>query len=221
MSATRGEVLATLRRMTGEGLNRGASGNVSARRAGGFWITCSGRAPEEMTEDDILGLDWEGTWPADQDRRPSSEWRFHRDILAARPEFGAVAHAHPVHATALAVHGRGIPPFHYMVALAGGDDIRCAPYATFGTQALSDHVLAALEGRRACLMAHHGMVACGRDLTGALALAVEVETLAAQYIAACALGEPPLLTCRDMAQVHEKIAAGPGYGSAPGGAKAG
>jgi len=216
MSATRSEVLATLRRMSTEGLNTGASGNVSARREGGFWITCSGRAPDVMTEDDILAMDPDGGWQEAGARRPSSEWRFHRDILAARPEFGAVVHAHPVHATALAVHGRAIPPFHYMVALAGGDDIRCAPYATFGTQALSDHVLAALEGRRACLMAHHGMVACGRDLTAALALAVEVETLAAQYLAACTLGRPPLLSAEDMAAVHAKIAAGPGYGAAPG-----
>ena len=217
MSDPRAAVLATLRRMVEDGLNTGASGNVSVRREGGFWITCSGRAPEAMTESDIIAMDWEGDWHGPEGRRPSSEWRFHRDILAARPEFGAVVHGHPVSATALAVHGRGIPPFHYMVALAGGDDIRCAPYATFGTQALSDHVIAALAGRRACLLAHHGMVACGRDAESARALAVEIETLAAQYIAASILGEPPRLGPEDMAAVRAKVAAGPGYGSAPGG----
>lgn len=213
MSAGRGAVLAALRRMAVEGLNKGASGNVSARCEGGFWITCSGLAPEAMDEDDILAMDWAGTWQGPEGRRPSSEWRMHRDILAARTDLNAVVHAHPVNATALAVHGQGIPPFHYMVALAGGDDIPCAPYATFGTQALSDHVLAALEGRLACLMAHHGIVACGRDAPSALALAVEVETLAAQYIAAAALGTPPLLSADDMAAVRAKMAAGPGYGS--------
>jgi len=215
MTDPRATVLLIARRLSAEGLNRGASGNVSVRREGGLWITPSARPPETMTEDDIVAMDMDGGWKGE--RRPSSEWRFHRDILAARPDVGAVVHAHPVNATALAVHGRGIPPFHYMVALAGGNDIRCAPYATFGTQALSDHVLRALEGRRACLMAHHGIVACGRDAAAALALAVEVETLAAQFIAALALGEPPLLSAQSMAEVHAKIAAGPGYGSAPGG----
>lgn len=215
MTDPRGSVLRVARRLGAEGLNRGASGNVSVRRDDGLWITPSALPPEAMTHDDIVAMDMNGEWQGN--RRPSSEWRVHRDILAARPDVGAVVHAHPVNATALAVHGRGIPPFHYMVALAGGDDIRCAPYATFGTQALSDHVLTALEGRRACLMAHHGMVACGRDAAAALALAVEVETLAAQFIAALALGEPPLLSAENMAEVHAKIAAGPGYGSAPGG----
>jgi len=215
----RGAVADGARAMVSAGLNQGASGNLSVRRPDGLGmlITPSGVAAEEIRLRDIVSMDWGGAWAVKADGpRPSSEWRFHRDVLVARPEFGAVVHAHPVAATALAVHGRGIGPFHYMVAMAGGRDIRCAAYATFGTQALSDHVLAALEGRRACLMAHHGMIACGADLASALALAVEVETLARQYLAALSIGEPPELSDAEIDAVLEKIAAGPGYGSAPG-----
>ncbi len=136
---------------------------------------------------------------------PSSEWRFHRDIYAVRPEFAAIVHTHSPHATALACHGRGIPAFHYMVAVAGGADIRCAPYATFGTQALSDYAVAALAGRRACLLAHHGVVACGQSLDQALALAIEVEHLARVYLAALALGEPPRLDAAEMERVLERF----------------
>lgn len=205
-------------KMNASGLNQGMSGNVSARHPDGqgMLITPSGVAYETMEETDIVFMAWDGTWRVETEgRRPSSEWRFHRDILAARPELNAVVHAHPIHATALAVHGRGIGPFHYMVALAGGRDIRCAGYATFGTQALSDLVLEALEDRKACLMAHHGMIACGASLDAALALAVEVETLAAQYVAALALGAPPELSDAQIAEVLEKIAKGGGYGSEP------
>jgi L-fuculose-phosphate aldolase len=201
-----------------KGLNHGAAGNLSLRRPDGqgMLITPSGLDPDGMRPRDIVSMDWTGTWAVKAEgRRPSSEWRFHRDILVARPEFGAVVHAHPVSATALAVHGLGIGPFHYMVALAGGRDIRCAGYATFGTQALSDLVLAALEGRRACLMAHHGLIACGSDLASALSLAVEVEQLAATYVAARCLGEPPELSDSEIDAVLEKIAAGEGYGSTP------
>lgn len=219
MSAARALVEAA-RRLVASGLNSGKAGNLSVRmRDGeGFCITPSGLDPEAMRVADIVRMGWDGTWQAQAaGRRPSSEWRFHRDILAARAEFGAVVHAHPVAATALAVHGRGIGPFHYMVTIAGGRDIRCAPYAIFGSQALSDHVLTALERRRACLMAHHGMVACGEDLDAAIGLAVEVETLAKQYLAALFLGEPPELSEAEIDAVLAKFAAGPGYGSAPGG----
>ena len=218
------KVIETALKMSSAGLNRGISGNVSVRHPDGrgLLITPSGVAYERMTEADIVTMGWDGGWRVETEgRRPSSEWRFHRDILAARPELNAVVHAHPIHATALAVHGRGIGPFHYMVALAGGRDIRCAGYATFGTQALSDLVLAALEGRRACLMAHHGMIACGADLDAALALAVEVETLAAQYVAALSLGEPPELSDAEIGEVLDKLAKGGGYGSAPEGLRRG
>ena len=126
----------------------------------------------------MVALGWDGAVREGR-LKPSSEWRFHRDILAARPEAGgAVVHVHSPHATALACLRQRIPPFHYMVALAGGDDVPVADYATFGTQALSDHVLAALEGRRACLLANHGLITTGSDLEGAVSLAREVESLA-------------------------------------------
>ncbi|MEM7505121.1 MAG: class II aldolase/adducin family protein [Pseudomonadota bacterium] len=208
-----GEILATARAMTTLGLNQGTSGNVSAREAQGFLITPSGIAYDAMTPQQMVRMAFDGT--AEGALAPSSEWRFHRDILANRPEIGAIVHAHPIQATALAVHGRGIGAFHYMVAIAGGTDIRCAPYATFGSQELSDHVLRALEGRKACLMAHHGMIACGADLAEALKIAVEVETLAAQYLAALAIGEPPELDQGEMAKVIEKFRAGYGYASGP------
>jgi len=210
-------LIRTARAMAAQGLNQGTSGNVSVRlpEGAGLLLTPSGVDYAALRPGDVVAMGWDGRWRAAPGRRPSSEWRVHRDILAARGEVGAVVHAHPVHATALAVHGRGIGAFHYMVAAAGGRDIRCAGYATFGTQALSDLVLAALEDRRACLMAHHGMIACGADLGRALALAVEVETLAAQYIAALALGPPPELSEHEIGAVLEKMAAGYGYGSEP------
>lgn len=198
--------------MNRAGVNQGASGNASLRLdADRLLITPSGMAYDRMTPADIVEMRLDGSWTAAPGRRPSSEWRFHRDIMAARPDAGAVLHAHSTFATALAVHQRGIPPFHYMVALAGGEDIRCAPYATFGTQELSDAALAALEGRTACLLGHHGMIALGADLDKALALAVEVETLARQYVHALALGEPPRLSSEEIAAVAERMR-GLGYG---------
>jgi L-fuculose-phosphate aldolase len=215
MNAAR-QIIETARKMNALGINRGTSGNVSARREDGqgILITPSGVEYDVIEEPDIVSMDWDGTWRCARDaRKPSSEWRFHLDILKARKEFGGVVHAHPVHATALAVHGRGIGAFHYMVAIAGGKDIRCAPYATFGTQALSDSVLEALKDRKACLMAHHGLVACGRDLAQALEIAVEVDTLAAQYLVALAIGEPPTLPDAEMDEVLRRFDAGYGYGA--------
>jgi L-fuculose-phosphate aldolase len=147
----------------------------------------------------------DGTVPAGK-REPSSEWRFHRDILATRPDVGAVVHTHAMFATTLSCLRRGIPAFHYMVAMAGGDSIRCAPYATFGTQALSDHAVKALKGRKACLLANHGMIAVGGTLAEAMALAVEVETLAAQYWRALQVGKPILLPKAEMRRVLAKFA---------------
>ena len=138
---------------------------------------------------------WYGT------RRPSSEWRFHRDILKERPDINAIVHTHSKYAVALACTGSGIPAFHYMVAVSGGADIRCAPYATFGTQALSDNAVAALVDRKACLLANHGLIATGHDLASALRLAGEVENLAAQYSAALAVGEPEILGTDEMIKV--------------------
>lgn len=198
------------RRMQASGINQGTSGNLSARIPGGMLITPSSLPYEQMQPSDLVALDLKGEplfIPADgrPQRRPSSEWRLHADVLASRPEVQAVLHCHSIHATALACHGRDIPPFHYMTAVAGGHDIRCAPYATFGTQELSDGVVQALEGRLACLMAQHGQVAVGPTLDKALALAVEVETLARIYLQALALGEPPLLSGEQMEQVRHQF----------------
>ncbi len=198
------------RRMQASGINQGTSGNLSVRIPGGMLITPSSLPYEQMQPTDLVALDLKGEplfIPADgrPQRRPSSEWRLHADVLDSRPEVQAVLHCHSIHATALACHGRDIPPFHYMTAVAGGHDIRCAPYATFGTQELSDGVVQALEGRLACLMAQHGQVAVGPTLDKALALAVEVETLARIYLQALALGEPPLLSAEQMEQVRHQF----------------
>jgi len=147
----------------------------------------------------------------DPAQRPSSEWRFHRDILQARPEVNAVVHAHPPYCTILAIMGLEIPPVHYMIACAGGDTIRLAPYATFGTQELSEHAVAALEGRSACLLEHHGMIAVGPSLAKAMWLAVEVETLARQYYGCLQIGKPRLLTKEEIENVRARMA---GYGHA-------
>ncbi len=189
----------TCRQMNALGINQGTSGNASVRLAGDrFLITPSGVAYDAMTPVQVPTMTLSGRWYGA--RRPSSEWRFHRDILAARPDAGAVIHTHGPLVTTLAVLRRDIPAFHYMVAVAGGDSIRCAPYATFGTQALSDLALAALDGRRACLLANHGLIAIGDTLEKALALAVEVEALAGMYLRACAIGTPALLDDAQMAE---------------------
>jgi L-fuculose-phosphate aldolase len=189
------------------GLNRGSSGNVSARCRGGFLITPSGLPSAEVRPEQVVAMTLVGEF--DSARPPSSEWRIHRDIYVARADVGAVVHVHSPFAVSLACLRRGVPPFHYMVAVAGGSDIRCAGYATFGTQALSDHVLAALDGRRACLMANHGLVATGPTLDKAVALAVEVEALCEQYWRASLMGEPVLLT---EAEMEEALEAFKGYG---------
>lgn len=201
-------VAACARRSVALGLNQGTSGNVSARSQDGFVITPSGRDMTDLEARDMVMLDMDGQAPEGQ--KPSSEWRFHRDIYAAFPEAKAVVHAHSPFAVALACLRRDIPPFHYMVAMAGGSDIRCAAYATFGTQALSDAVIAALQDRRACLMANHGLVAWGTSLDRALALALEVEALCGQYLRCLQAGEPVLLTDAEMAEVLERFK---GYGA--------
>ena len=207
----RQQIVDTALEMERLGINQGTSGNVSARCRDGLLITPSGVPCAALTRDRIvwMPLDVREDDPLFEAHRPSSEWRFHRDILRARPDVSAVVHTHSNAATALAIHGRGIPAHHYMVAAAGGNSIRCAPYATFGSQALSDHALEALRDRLACLLAHHGVIALGRDLARTLWLANEVEVLAKQYLLACQLGEPPLLSDAQMDEVIEKFK---GYG---------
>lgn len=167
------------RELVGLGLNRGTSGNAGVRLGEHFLVTPSGVPAADLTPQDMVLLDFSGVILGPG--RPSSEWRLHRDVLAARPEIQAVIHTHAPFATSLACLGADLPPFHYMIAVAGGRTIRCAPYALFGTQALSDRALVALEGRKACLLANHGMIALGRDLDEALAISIEVESLCEMY----------------------------------------
>ena len=206
-------------RFAPSGLSQGTSGNLSLRwhdgQAEGLLITPSGVDYTRLRPEHIafMRLD-DGQWRGPL--KPSSEWRFHRDIYRARPEVGAVVHAHPTHATALAVQRREIPAFHYMVAVAGGADIRCAPYATYGTEALSQHALTALQGRRACLLANHGLIAVGSDLPAAFALAIEVEQLAHQYLLALSTGTPVVLPDDEMARVIEAFKSYGAQAQAPG-----
>ena len=187
------------------GLNRGASGNVSVRDGDGFLITPSALPPEQCDPGDMGRMEMDGR--ATGPHRPSSEWRFHRDIYRHHPEAGAVLHAHPVWCTTLACLRRDIPAVHYMIALAGGNSIRCAPYAVFGSQALSDHALAALRDRKACLLANHGLLCFESSLERVLALAQEVELLAQIYCQALQTGEPALLDDAEMDEVIERFAA--------------
>jgi len=199
----RREIIATCLRMNHEGINQGTSGNVSARWRDGMLISPSGIPYEELQKADIVFVAGDGHH--DEGERPSSEWRFHLAILHSRPEVGAVVHTHSVHATALAMRGMEIPAAHYMIAAAGGTNIRCAPYATFGTRELSDLALQALDGRHACLLANHGMIATGPNLRKALWLAGEVEVLARQYILSLMLGGPNLLSDTEVARVVERF----------------
>lgn len=211
MPDLREKLIATALRMNAAGLNKGTAGNLSARHVEdgteGFLITPTGMAYAALTPEDIVFMRLDGTHKGihRNRRQPSSEWRFHRDLYVARPDAGAVLHAHSPFATSLACLRRDIPPFHYMIARFGGDTLRCAAYATFGTQALSDAAISAMQARRACLLANHGMLVFGCDLAQALDLGVELETLCEQYWRACQLGEPVLLDATEMATVLEKF----------------
>jgi len=199
----RQQMIDTALAMNASGLNQGTSGNLSARCEDGFLITPSGMEYAGLSTSDIVWMDVEGKTRGA--RKPSSEWRFHAAIYQHRPEANAILHAHPVSCSTLACLNRGIPAFHYMVAVAGGRDIRCADYATFGTPELSEHVLKALQDRKACLMAHHGLTCFEKDLPRALALAIEVEHLATVYGRILAIGEAEILTDDEMDLVLKKF----------------
>ncbi len=202
----RASIVHACREMATLGINQGTSGNISVRTPGGLLLTPSGLAYDAMQPDDVVFMDWQGEWRARGANRPSSEWRFHHAILQARPDLGAVVHAHPPYCTMLAIMGRGIPAIHYMIVAAGGDDVPCAPYATFGTDALSRHAVEALRLRDACLLAHHGLIAAGVSLAAALSLAVEVEALARQYHGCLQIGTPPVLPPDEILRVRERWA---------------
>jgi len=196
-------VINAARRMNASGINQGRSGNVSVRIEGGFLVTPTGVPYESLNVADLVFMradgEREGTY------KPSSEWRLHRDIYAKRPEAGAVVHTHSPYATSIACLRRPIPAFHYEVAFVGGKDIRCADYATFGTQELSDHALVALEGRWACLLANHGVAAIGADVEAAFNMAEKVEALARLYWQALQAGEPAILDEVEMTRVLDRF----------------
>ena len=205
----RAAIVATACAMNAAGINRGTSGNVSARMQSdgfdGFLVTPTGMPYDTITSDDIVAMTLDGE--ARGRRRASSEWRFHRDLYRVRDDLHAIVHVHAPFATTLACLQRGIPSFHYMIAVAGGRDIRCAPYATFGSPELAAHAVEAMADRRACLLANHGMIAAGADLPAALALALEVERLAEMYWRALQIGEPVLLSEAEMDVVIQKFRA--------------
>jgi L-fuculose-phosphate aldolase len=212
--SARRAIIDTCLAMNRLGINQGTAGNVSVRTKGGCLITPSGADYELLRAGDVIEISLDGEILESRAGggrvgRPSSEWRMHVDIYAGFPNAQAVVHAHPPYSTALACHRRGIPAFHYMVAVAGGDDIRCADYATFGTAALSENMLRALEGRSACLLANHGMICFGSDLRDALKRAVEVENLAKQYLLSLGIGEPVELDSGQMREVVDRFR---GYG---------
>jgi len=205
--ALRREIVAACINMNARGINQGTSGNISARVPGGFLITPSGMTYEETKPGDIVMMRLDGSHEGK--RKPSSEWRFHRDLMATRPEVGAVVHTHSMFATTLSCLHMDIPAVHYMIAAAGTSKILCAPYATYGTQETADNAVKALKGRNACLLANHGMIVLGPNLKKAMWLAVEVETLAAQYWRALQIGKPKILPDAEIKRVIEKFR---GYG---------
>ena len=212
MKNARENLLSIAQKLIETGLNKGTAGNASVRcqenGKAGFLVTPSGMAVEDMSADSMVLMQLDGSF--EPNKIPSSEWRFHRDILNNRPDINAVVHTHSMFATTLACLHKDIPPFHYMIAVVGGDTIRCAPYALFGSQALSDNALAALTDRKACLLANHGMIALGRDLDDALAVTVEVENLCEQYWRILQVNSnPSILTEAEMREVFQQFK---GYG---------
>lgn len=203
----RRQALAALQRLDALGMNRGSTGNLSLRLAHqgrpGMLITPTGMGAAELQPEDLVWMGEDGSvhgrW------KPSSEWHFHQALYRRRPDVQAVVHTHAVNATALACLERRLPPFHYMVAIAGGDDVPLAPYHTFGTEALSQAVAQAMAARDACLLAHHGLVAAGATLAKAMKVMQEVESLCEVYLKALAVAEPPLLGAAQMAEVIEKF----------------
>lgn len=201
--AMREAMVAALRRLDALGMNRGSTGNLSCRAGAGMLITPTGTGAGDLRAEDLVWMGSDGTRRGEW--QPSSEWAFHQAAYRARPDLGAVVHAHSPHATALACLRRSLPSFHYMVAVAGGTDVPLVPYHTFGTEALSAAVGQALVGRNACLLANHGLVAAGRDLAHAMKVALEIESLCGIYLQALSVGEPVLLDAAQMAEVIEKF----------------
>lgn len=210
-TATRQAIIDACIESNRNGLNQGTSGNISVRTTEGVVITPSSRPYDTMKPEDLALMPFDGSYGAyDGPYRPSTEWRFHYDIYAAKPDVGAIVHVHSTYATVLSMLRKEIPACHYMIAAFGGPNIRCADYAIFGSKELSDHVMKALEGRVGCLMGTHGMIACGANLDKAMWLAVELETLAKQYYLALQLGEPIILPDDEIERVRLRMQNGYG-----------
>ena len=205
---SREELIKFAQKLNSTNLSPLRSGNISLKAQNnneeGFLITPSGKKYDSLKADDIVFVSLEGKYD-EKSLQPSSEWRFHKDIYLNKTDAKAVVHAHSPHATAVSAHTKDIPAFHYMIALAGGDNIKCAKYATFGTQELSDNIIEALENRKACLMSNHGQVAYGDNLNSAFELAEEVENICHQYINTIKLGEPKILSSSEMDVILEKV----------------
>ena len=212
MNSLRSEIVKYSKKLNSSNLSPLRSGNISIRATqdgnNGFLITPSGIKYEQLKEESIVFLELDENLNNDKISKdvlnPSSEWRFHQDIYIKKKDALAIVHAHSPHATAVSAHGKNIPAFHYMIALAGGDDIKCAEYATFGTKELSQNILVALEKRKACLMSNHGQVAFGKNLEEAFELAQEVENICHQYTIALKLGQPKILSFEEMKKVLDK-----------------
>jgi len=206
----REQLVSTARRMSELGLTPGMSGNVSVRTPRGLLVTPSGMPYADLTPDDCVEIGLDGNVRPGQ-RTPTTEWQLHRDILGSRPDVEAIVHTHSLFCTTISTLRRAIPALHYMIVLAGSDEIPCADYATFGSAELASNAVVALGGGHACLLANHGMVALGASLPSALRLAAEVETLASQYWHAAQIGSPHVLDHAELDRVRAKFA---GYGQA-------
>ena len=202
MKLQKKEIIKFAKMLNDKKLSALRSGNISIRYKNGFLITPSGQKYSSLKVKDIVFVNLKGEFNNKQ--KPSSEWRFHQDIYISKTNAKAIVHSHSTNATALSTHNKKIPSFHYMVALAGGSDIKCAKYATYGTRELSKNILKALKNRFACLIANHGQIAFGPSLADAFELAEEVDNLAKQYIKALLLGRPKLLSLNEMKKVLNK-----------------
>ena len=203
MSKIKAEIIKYSKMLNSRKLSALRSGNISVRYKNGFLITPSGKKYSSLKNKDIVFVSLEGKFDKKKGI-PSSEWQFHQDIYKNKKEAEAIVHAHSTNATAVSTHKRGIPPFHYMVAMAGGQDIKCAKYATFGTRDLSKNILKALKGRKACLIANHGQIVFETNLSKAFELAEEVENISLQYITSLKLGKPKILSKNEMKKVLSK-----------------
>ena len=203
MKNLRSEIIKYSKMLNSKKLSALRSGNISLRYKNGFLITPSGKKYSSLKNKDIVFVSLEGRYNKEKGI-PSSEWQFHQDIYKNKKDAEAIVHAHSTNATAVSTHKRGIPSFHYMVAMAGGNDIKCAKYATFGTRELSKNILNALKGRKACLISNHGQIAFEENLSKAFELAEEVENISLQYITSLKLGKPKILSINEMKKVLSK-----------------